>query len=122
MGLADQVTVIKGFFHDTLAALKTERFSLVHVDCDLYDSYLSCLEFAYPRMLPGGYMVFDDYGSPVYVGARRAVDEFLANKPERIQFFPEAVVWRYFVYMGGGLAPGAREATTIEWPEERRAA
>jgi hypothetical protein len=55
-------------------------------------------------------------------GARRAVDEFFADKRERIQFFPDAEGWRYFVYMGGGLAPGAREAATIEWPEERRAA
>jgi hypothetical protein len=121
MGLSKQVTVIKGFFDDTLPALATERFSLVHVDCDLYDSYVSCLEFAYPRMLPGGYIVLDDYNSPVYVGARRAVDEFFAGKRERIQFFPDASERRYFVFMGGGLAPGAREAA-IESKEERQAA
>jgi len=122
MGFSKQVTVIKGFFEDTLPVLAAERFSLVHLDGDLYDSYISCLEFAYPRMLPGGYIVLDDYGSPVYPGARRAVDEFFADKRERVQFFPDAEGWRYFVFMGGGIAPGAREATTIEWPEERRAA
>jgi hypothetical protein len=122
MGLADRVMLIKGFFKDTLSRLEAERFSVVHVDCDLYDSYLTCLEFAYPRMLPGGYIVLDDYGSPVYVGARRAVDEFFAGRPERIQFFPDAAGWRYFVFMGGGIAPGARQATTIEWPVEQRAA
>ena len=122
MGLANQVTVIKGFFKDTLPALQSERFSLVHLDCDLYDSYLSCLEFVYPRMLPGGYIVLDDYGSPVYPGAQRAVDEFFADKRERIQYFPETDGWRYFTFMGGGLAPGAREATTIEWPILRGAA
>ena len=122
MGLSDRITVIKGFFEDTLPALASERFSLVHVDCDLYDSYISCLEFAYPRMLPCGYMVFDDYGSPVYVGAQRAVDEFLAGKPERIQFFPDSAGRRYFVLMGGGLAPGAQDATTAPPQAERQAA
>jgi len=107
MGLSDQVTLIKGFFDDTLHQLATERFSLVHLDCDLYESYMSCLEFAYERMLPGAFMVFDDYNSPAYVGAKRAVDEFFAMKPERLQFFPEALGRRYFTRMGGDVAPGA---------------
>ena len=29
-----------------------------------------------------GFLVFDDYGFPSCAGARRAVDEFFANKPE----------------------------------------
>lgn len=123
MRLSEQVTVIKGFFRDTLPRLAAERFSLVHLDGDLYESYMSCLEFAYPRMLAGGYIVFDDYGSPVYVGARRAVEEFFADKPEIVQYFPDAPGIRYFVYMGGAIAPGAR-AEEVESREvaERRAA
>jgi len=107
LGYADRITILKGFFEDTLPSLDKERFSLVHIDCDLYGSYLTCLEFGYPRTLAGGYMVFDDYGSPVYKGADRAVNEFLAGKPEVLQYFPEAEGRRYFVRMGGGLAPGA---------------
>jgi len=123
MGLSEQVTLIKGFFDDTLPTLAGERFSLVHLDCDLYDSYRSCLEFIYLRMLPGGYIVFDDYNSPAYVGARRAVDEFFADKPERIQYFPEASGRRYFTRMGGGIAPGASvQDEEMRAAEERRAA
>jgi hypothetical protein len=121
MGLGDHVTLIKGFFQDTLPALSRERFSLVHLDCDLYGSYMTCLEFAYPRMLPDGYMVFDDYNSPAYLGARRAVDEFFADKREQIQFYPEAEGRRFFVRIGGKLAPGA-EAQPREPEIERQAA
>jgi hypothetical protein len=110
MGLSAQVTLIRGFFNDTLPKLAEERFSLVHLDCDLYDSYMSCLEFVYPRMLSDGFIVFDDYGSPPYPGAQRAVDEFFTDRPERLQYFPEAPGPRYFVTMGGGIAAGAREA------------
>jgi predicted O-methyltransferase YrrM len=122
MDLTAQVTLIKGFFNDTLPRLKAERFSLVHLDCDLYQSYISCLEFVYPRMLPGGIIVFDDYGSPPYAGARRAVDEFFTDRPERLQFYPEAPGPRYFMAMGGGIAPGASAVTERRIPEERRAA
>jgi len=120
MGLTDQVTLIKGFFDDTLPALAAERFSVVHLDCDLYDSYLSCLEFVYPRMLPGAYIVCDDYLSPAYVGATRAVDEFFAGRPERIQYFTAAEGPRHFVKMGGGIAEGAEAEATH--PAVRRAA
>ena len=33
-------------------------------------------------MIPGGMIVFDDYGFPSCPGARRAVDEAFANRPE----------------------------------------
>jgi Macrocin-O-methyltransferase (TylF) len=122
MDLTDRVTLIKGYFDDTLPRLTAERFSLVHLDCDLYDSYMSCLEFVYPRMLPDGFIVFDDYGSPPYPGAKRAVDEFFADRPERIQFYPGAPGPRYFVTMGGGIARGASEMVTEPIPERRRAA
>jgi O-methyltransferase len=123
MGLTAQVTLIRGYFNDTLPRLTDERFSLVHLDCDLYSSFKSCLEFVYPRMLPGGIMVFDDYGSPPYPGARRAVDEFLSERPERLQFFPQAPGPRYFVAMGGGIVAGALPAVAEpSIPEERRAA
>ena len=122
MGLSNQVTVIKGFFHETLPQLRGERFSIAHLDGDLYESYRTCLEFVYPRMLAGGYIVLDDYRSPVYVGAQRAVEEFFADRPDVVQYFPDAPGRRYFVYMGGGLAPGAR-AEDVESKEivERRA-
>lgn len=122
MGLSTQVTLIKGFFDDTLPSLAAERFSVVHLDCDLYDSYMSCLEFVYPRMLAGGHIVFDDYNSPGYVGARRAVDEFFADKPERIQYFPEAKGRRYFTCMGGGVSPGASVLPMEIMAEEERQA
>jgi predicted O-methyltransferase YrrM len=122
MDLTAQVTLIKGYFNDTLPRLKAERFSLVHLDCDLYDSYMSCLEFVYPRMLRDGIIVFDDYGSPPYAGARRAVDEFFADRPEQLQFYPGAPGPRYFVAMGGAIATGARPADTEASIPARRTA
>ncbi len=73
LGYGDTITLIKGFFADTLPALSSETFSLVHLDCDLYQSYMTCLEFFYRRTLPGGYIVFDEYAfsAPVYPAHKR---------------------------------------------------
>ena len=100
LGFADRVTFFKGYFKDTLHNLQNEKFSLVHLDCDLYQSYMDCLEFFYDKVLPGGYIVFDEYSfsKDVYPGAQRAIDEFMQDKPEKIQSFPEYADTRYFIF------------------------
>ncbi len=73
----------KGFFPDTATPIKDKKFSFVHVDVDIYKSVLDCCEFFYTRLLPGGIMIFDDYGFISCPGAKQAVDEFFSNKAER---------------------------------------
>ena len=53
-------------------------FCFAHVDVDLYEPTLAALEFFWPRMVPGGIVVCDDYGFETCPGARRAVDQFAA--------------------------------------------
>jgi hypothetical protein len=64
------------FFPDTAKGLEQEKFSLVYLDADLYESTKSGLEFFYPRMVTGGIILFDDYGSHNWTGVREAVDTF----------------------------------------------
>jgi hypothetical protein len=59
------------------------RFSFAHLDVNLYGSYKDCLEFFYLRMVSGGVILFDEYNDPGWPGCNRAVDEFLADKPEK---------------------------------------
>ena len=77
------VTLVKGFFRDTLGQHAERRFSFVHLDCDIYASYKECLEFFYSRTNPGGIILFDEYKDPRWPGCTKAVDEFLADKRER---------------------------------------
>jgi O-methyltransferase len=72
-----------GFIPSTFAGLDHVQLSLVHVDLDIYRSYRDCLEFVYPRMIPGGFIICDDYGFPSCPGARQGTDEFFAHLPER---------------------------------------
>lgn len=58
----DRVEFIKGYFPETASQLPGDaRFAVVHIDCDLYAPMLSSLEYFYPRMSPGGFILMHDY-------------------------------------------------------------
>jgi O-methyltransferase len=83
LGLLDAVTLIPGYFAETLQKLPKRKFSFVHLDCDIYDSYSQTLEYFYHRMSSGGIILLDEYDDPPWPGCNLAVDEFLADKREK---------------------------------------
>ncbi|MEO7981557.1 MAG: TylF/MycF/NovP-related O-methyltransferase [Sporichthyaceae bacterium] len=82
------VVLHPGFFPDTAAPEGDRKFRLVHVDVDIHRSVLDCCEFFYPRLVPGGVLVFDDYGWTSTVGARDAVDDFFSGRYETPVYLP----------------------------------
>jgi hypothetical protein len=79
-----RVALYKGWIPDRFGEVETERFSLVHVDVDLYEPTMAAVEFFYPRVNSGGVILCDDYGSADCPGAKKAIDEFFADKPENV--------------------------------------
>jgi O-methyltransferase len=77
------VHVMEGWIPARFAEVSERQFALVHVDVDLYEPTMASFAFFYPRLKPHGILICDDYGSGAYPGARRAMDEFLADKPEK---------------------------------------
>ena len=80
VGHAGLCEIRKGFIPQTFAGLEPARIALAHVDVDIYRSVKDCLEFIWPRLAHGGFIVCDDYGFPSCPGARDAVDEFFTAK------------------------------------------
>ncbi|MEA2931800.1 MAG: O-methyltransferase [Actinomycetota bacterium] len=78
LDLDDIVVPVPGYFQDTLAALDVEP-AFAFVDCDLRDSVVYCAETLWPRLPPGGRMVFDDYLAGEFPGARLGIDAFVAD-------------------------------------------
>lgn len=72
----------KGWIPQSFAGLDNLKFCFAHIDLDLHQSILDALEFIYPRMTPHGVIIFDDYGFASCPGARKAVDDFFADKRE----------------------------------------
>lgn len=85
-----------GFIPDTFRGLEIPQFAFAHIDVDLYQSVLDCVEYVYPRLSQGGIIVFDDYGFPGCVRAREAVDLAFSALPEKPIYLPtgQAVVMK----------------------------
>jgi O-methyltransferase len=74
-GLLDrQVRFLAGWFRDTLPTLTDQRWSLLRLDGDMYESTLVALESLYPRLSPDGYVLIDDFGA--VPGCRQAVMDY----------------------------------------------
>jgi len=67
---------VKGAVEDTLLDESSlpERIALLRLDTDWYQSTKIELEVLWPRVVPGGVLIIDDYGH--WLGARKAVDEY----------------------------------------------
>jgi O-methyltransferase len=70
-----------GLIPDTLASVKQCSFAFVHVDVDTFNTTLDCCQFFYDRLVPGGVLLCDDYGVPIY-NVKAAIDSFFNDKPE----------------------------------------
>ncbi|MBQ2771702.1 MAG: hypothetical protein IJE95_03170 [Methanocorpusculum sp.] len=72
----DKCVVRKGYFPETVEGLE-DRFIFVSLDCDLYLPILAGLEYFYPRLVEGGYIMIHDYNpTNEWKGVKEAVNDF----------------------------------------------
>lgn len=71
---AERLYFVKGLVEDTIPAVVPEKIALLRLDTDFYRSTKHELEHLYPRLMPGGILIIDDYGA--MPGARMACDEY----------------------------------------------
>jgi len=83
IGLLNRIQLVPGYFEETLSQPPVEQISALSFDCDLYAAYRACLNLLYERVLSGGWIILDEYFPPKYPGARIAVGEYFADKPEK---------------------------------------
>jgi O-methyltransferase len=73
----EMLRFVKGKVEETIPQGAPERIALLRLDTDWYESTLHELRHLYPRLVPGGVLILDDYGH--WQGARKAADEYLAE-------------------------------------------
>jgi hypothetical protein len=78
LGILPEARLVKGLFEETLPRTDTGLVAVLHLDGDWYESVKVCLDHLYDKVSPGGVIQIDDYGH--WEGARKAVDEFLAER------------------------------------------
>lgn len=57
--------------------------SLINLDVDIYEPSVAVLKYFYPRLLKGGILILDDYGT--FAGETKAVDDYF--KGQNIEIF-----------------------------------
>lgn len=81
--------LIEGIFPDSLPEMPVGRkFSLVHIDGDLYQTTFSALQNFYGQTVEGGIILINDYGFLSSPGVRAAVDAFFVDQPENPIYLP----------------------------------
>lgn len=85
----------KGWFQETvpLKSKNIEKIAILRLDGDWYESTKVCIENLYDKVVPGGFIIFDDYG--LYEGCKKAVDEFFDSRDESYYLHYSSWACRY---------------------------
>lgn len=73
----ENIHIHVGTMPESFKGLESCQIDIAHIDVDNYLSVKDCLEFIYPRMPIGGFIVIDDYNDFSCLGAKKATDDFL---------------------------------------------
>lgn len=86
-----RIALVKGNIEETIPDYVNNnpgmRIALLHFDADLYKPTMVALEHLWPLVVPGGIVVFDEYGIPPWEGESKAVDEFFQGQEIELQRF-----------------------------------
>ena len=73
----DHVRIIPGWFEKTLRTAPVDRIAILHVDADWYESVKLVLDVFYDKVVPGGFIILNDYGA--WEGCNHALADFFAE-------------------------------------------
>lgn len=82
------VRVIKGVVPESFVQGMPEKVAFMHIDMNNAAAEVAVLGALFDRLLPGGMIIFDDYGWDAYSHQQEAEDAWLAGRPERVVELP----------------------------------
>ena len=95
----ENVELIKGDITKTVPRyLKLHpelKISLLNLDADVYEPSVTILDNLYPRIVKGGILILDDYGT--FPGETKAVDEYFKDKNIEIKKFSFAATPSFII-------------------------
>jgi O-methyltransferase len=74
----EALKIVPGWFDKTLHTALIDQIAVLHIDADWYNSVKMVLDAFYGRVVPGGFIVLDDYW--FWQGCKKAVDDFLSER------------------------------------------
>jgi hypothetical protein len=96
------IELIEGNIMETVPAYVTThpemKISLLNLDTDIYEPAVTVLEYLFPKMVRGGILILDDYGT--FPGETKAVDDYFRGQRVTIRKFPFCMTPSYIVKEG----------------------
>jgi hypothetical protein len=95
----ESVVLIPGFFDASLPKAPITKIAFLHLDGDLYQSYMDCFTLLYDKVVSGGIIAFDECLSGIeyakYPGGFTAIERFLGSK--NVDLCRDMVTGKYYV-------------------------
>ena len=92
-----EVDFYPGWLPQSLNDIPDQAYRFVHIDLDLHEPIQGTVEYFYPRLVRGGILLCDDYGSLLWPGAKNAIDQYC--RQHAIRLLPlstgQAVLWKW---------------------------
>jgi hypothetical protein len=85
---SDQVRFVAGDVFETLPKTETGPLAFAHLDMNASAPTKVALEYVWSRLVPGGMVVFDDYGWAQYSDQKELIDTFYADKKDGLIALP----------------------------------
>jgi O-methyltransferase len=82
------VLLIKGFLPEAFSQGIPDEIGLLHIDLNSPRAEIAVLERLFDRVLPGGVVVFDDYGWQMFRRQKEAEDDFMRRRNHDILELP----------------------------------
>jgi hypothetical protein len=82
------VTVVEGAIPETLGRITAEKVAFVHIDMNCAPPEIAAIEYLWPRLVPGAFVLLDDYAYHGYEAQKAAMDAFAESKGVAIASLP----------------------------------
>lgn len=93
------IRIVPGFFSDSLPKAPVDKIAFLHLDGDLYKSYMDCFEALYEKVVPGGIIALDEFLNGFeyvkYPGGFKAVVTFMEGKD--VDICRDAETGKYYI-------------------------
>ncbi len=95
----ESVTLVPGFFDASVPKTPLGQIAFLHLDGDLYQSYMDCLTLLYDKVVSGGIIAFDEclngFDYAKYPGGFKAIERFFSDK--KIDLCRDMTTGKYYV-------------------------
>jgi macrocin-O-methyltransferase TylF-like protien len=84
----NNVNIIKGFVPGSLSECGAKSVSYLHLDMNCSAPEVAALDFFWDKLVPGAFVLLDDYAMPGCSDQKTGIDEYVAEKGFRVLSVP----------------------------------